>query len=294
MASPPHTLFLELFNRLNTQPRLEDIPLPAGMTAGSMPSASLTMMTGRSLNACRLALDEMRRGSMYSPLSSTGVVSTPLSAPIPQLKRHAGVEASYSAGRAILPKTSNYPYATSVNEPPAKRKRGRPTKAEQQARAAELAGTTAGESSALQARFNTPLSASVPASPVVETRPSSTLAPISRIPISTMISTPVAPKSASHSGSSSGKKKRRRKSDEQAPHNEPGPSAPPPYRPYSRPANPDDAHAGARYRDELIHSSVAQLVVSEPEQSSGAQRMSTGSPRPRGPHLPLPYQPGRQ
>lgn len=203
---------------------------------------------------------------MYSPMSSVG---TPLSAPIPSLKRPTGGEASHSANRLIYPKTSGYQNPVSVAEPPLKRKRGRPTKAEQQARAAEQTGE-----SSTGARFHTPLSASVPPSPMAST---TTMPPVSRMPISAIVSTPIAaPKSASHSSSSSGKRRRRRRSEEQLDDN---PIA------FSRPSGTDDgpARAGtARRREEPIHSSLTSLRVSEPEQSGGATAPTTASPRPYG------------
>ncbi|QIX02046.1 hypothetical protein AMS68_007563 [Peltaster fructicola] len=255
-ASPPHVYLLDLCNRLNTQPRFDELPLPLG----------------RSANACRAAFDEMRRIA-YSPVSQAGGNAPgPLSAPAPSLKRPTGMEMAYTAGRAIAPKTSNYPYPASIAEPPLKRKRGRPTKAEQQARAAEQTG----ESSSLGGRFQTPLSQSMPPSPSVDTRPpSTTLPPTSRMPISAIVSTPTAPpKSASHSSSSSGKRRRRRRSEG---HEETGSNQF--TSPFARVQEDTPARPSAsRRRDEPIHSSVARLGVSEPDQSPGASAPSSTRP----------------
>lgn len=204
----------------------------------------------------------MRRGPVY-PLAQTGVISTPTAGSMPH-PRTTGLEGRYTN---IAPKASGYAYPTTTVEQPLKRKRGRPTKAQQQQRAAEQAAF--GETSGQAARFQTPLSASVPPSPQIDTRPSSTpLPPVSRMPISAIVSTPTAaPKSASHSSSSSGKRRRHRRMDDQ----EQEEAGSPRYAsPYSR---LEDTPVGtaARRRDEPIHSSVARLGVSEPEQSAGAQ-----------------------
>lgn len=233
------------------------------------------MCPGRSANACRAAFEEMRRVA-YSPLSQGASMPTPLSAPMPSLgKRPAVMEGPYPAGRAIAPKTGNYPYPTSLAEPPLKRKRGRPTKAEQQARAAEQAG----ESSSAGARFQTPLSASMPPSPGVEAGPSSMpLPPTTRVPISAIVSTPTAPpQTTSHSSSSSGKRRRRQRSEER--YMDEGDGGLPSYAPhFARGHEETPARPATRRRDEPIHSSVARLGVSEPQQSSGAQAGPSSRP----------------
>lgn len=212
-------------------------------------------------------------------MSQPGSISTPLSAPVPSLKRPtAGLDPPFSAGRAILPKTLGPPYAQAASSPPLKRKRGRPTKAEQQAKAD--AALSSAESS-LGAQRQTPHMTSVPPSPSVDIRPAPTL-PVSRVPISTIISTPTAPKSASQSSSSSGKRRRGRSMREEE---RPAPEqSRAPLRQYESPyarisRDPEDtptamaaAAAVLRYRDPpTISSSARQPPMAEPEQSPGAR-----------------------
>lgn len=228
----------------------------------------------------------------YSPLSQTPSGQTPLTAPVPPLARP--VEGSYTTGRKILPRQTPYSYSPVVAEQqPLKRKRGRPTKAEAQARAEAASSSSAIEPITPRGRVQTPMSASVPPSPGVDTRPASNL-PVTRgLPISAMI-TPTAPKSASHSSSSSGKRRRRRRSDEAFPDQAAPQSAPAYFSPTRQPPSFDDtpARTSTRHRDDPLLTSVARLGVSEPDQSAGARAPSSLSgssaqlPSPRRPPHP--------
>ena len=197
--------------------------------------------TGRSVNACRAAFEDLKRSSGFSPLSQTTAPQTPLSAPIGPLRRPWQLETTTSyptgpPGRQLAPKPKNdsqggmmvMPSASTTPGAQAKRKRGRPTKAEAQAKAAEssaaaAAGTIARRESAATPRVAIPGPSAAPspapapasapatiASPSVEPQPKPALPPTSRVPISAMITTPTTQKTSSHSGSSSGKRRRRK------------------------------------------------------------------------------------
>ncbi|KXT17392.1 hypothetical protein AC579_3851 [Pseudocercospora musae] len=133
----PHVLF-DVLRSYNIQPRWEEIPLPPG----------------RSLNSSRYAFEALRASlQMGTPIAAH--TPTPLSTAPPTLKRGLPYEgASYSAGapgpaggRAIMPKLQPspaptiYAHQSQSSEPPIKRKRGRPTKAEA-LKKAETAGAT--------------------------------------------------------------------------------------------------------------------------------------------------------
>lgn len=200
----------------------------------------LTCMLGRSVNACRAAFEDLKRSAGYSPLSQTTAPQTPLSAPIGPLRRPWQLETTSSypvnpPGRQLLPKAKTegqsgvmvLPQPSATPGVQAKRKRGRPTKAEAQAKAAEssaassVAGASVRRESATTPRVAAPGPSAAPspalapasappasASPSVETKPS--LPSTSRVPISAMITTPTTQQTSSHSGSSSGKRRRRK------------------------------------------------------------------------------------
>lgn len=152
---------------------------------------------------------------------------TPLSGPIQTLKRPYSFDGMYSAGgsaREIRPRPPQsviYPQPSS--EPAPKRKRGRPTKAEQAAKeeakiaAAAAAAAASGESSSVpvsRPTAQTPASTQAPtmsAPHFGEAKP--VMAAAARMPIAAML-TPTArePKSASNSSSSSSGKRRRARS----------------------------------------------------------------------------------
>ncbi|KAM0713644.1 hypothetical protein Q7P37_010606 [Cladosporium fusiforme] len=224
-VSPSPSTLLNLVMQLGAhQPRWDDMPLPPG----------------RSVNACRAAFEDLKRSAGYSPLSQSTAPQTPLSAPIGPLRRPWQLETSSSypvnpPGRQLLPKAKTegqagvmvLPQPSATPGVQAKRKRGRPTKAEAQAKAAEssaassVAGASARRESAATPRAAVPgpsaapspalASASAPptsATPNVETKPS--IPSTSRVPISAMITTPTTQQTSSHSGSSSGKRRRRK------------------------------------------------------------------------------------
>jgi len=143
---------------------------------------------------------------------------SPLSAPV-TLKRNFPFE-NINVGREIRPKPSSiesvYGQASPIEQPPRK-KRGRPTKAEAAARAEAQGGV--GESSSATRPMSTggllpfpPAPAAEPGA-VAETSPTEELRliapPVSRMPISSII-TPTAPTTTSQSSSSSGKRRRGR------------------------------------------------------------------------------------
>lgn len=151
---------------------------------------------------------------------------SPMSAPMTLGKRGFPFEpANLSAlapAREIRPKPpSGGPYGqplSQIDQPP-KKKRGRPTKAEAQAKAEAQSGmaesSTAPRPPTSVLSMNTPLAGQQmePArpvqTPVEEARP--VLPPVSRMNISSMLAvTPTGPGSASHSSSSSGKRRRGR------------------------------------------------------------------------------------
>ena len=149
--------------------------------------------------------------------------SSPMSAPLTHGKRTFPFEtAPVQPGRQLAPKPmTGGPYGQSLSQidQPPKKKRGRPTKAEAQAKA-ESQGVPAESSSALRpplavAPMATPLAAQPPELPLpvqtpVEERRESQPA-VSRMNISSMLAaTPTGPGSASHSSSSSGKRRRGR------------------------------------------------------------------------------------
>lgn len=157
---------------------------------------------------------------------------TPLSMPTQNLKRPYSFEGLYSTGggsaREIRPRPTpsiNTNYAQPTSEPPAKKKRGRPTKAEQaakeEAKAAAAAATAAASGESASAPMSRPTTQTpVPTQPPVVTAPPQAeeikpaLAVAARMPIAAML-TPTArdPKSASNSSSSSSGKRRRARSN---------------------------------------------------------------------------------
>lgn len=169
------------------------------------------------MNSCQTAFDELRRtqGSFFPSPQYGQQGSQP--AP-PMIPNRAQYEPSYTGGgREIRPKptasaSSSGQYRQPPTDPPAKRKRGRPTKASIAERAqaeAQRRGEYTGLSSTPGPQMSPPLMISTTQrrESVEELRPS--LPPsTTRMPISAVL-TPTAPKSASHSGSSSGKRKRR-------------------------------------------------------------------------------------
>ena len=164
------------------------------------------------MNACRFAFEDLKRSFGYSP-------QTPLSAPLSGvLKRPWQSEQPPPAGpREIRPKTDlaqgmqMMPQASRPQDSGAKKKRGRPTKEEAEAKklAAAATGGAASESS-FGPRLPIPqhlptMAPAMVASPPIGPRAS--LPPAPRMPISTMI-TPTAQKTTSNSSSSSGKRRR--------------------------------------------------------------------------------------
>lgn len=203
----PTTLFNMLLSLNAPQPRWGDLPLP----------------WGRTLNESMQAYDTIRQRAGAQALIPPNLLPglgpqtpSPLSAPV-TLKRHFPFE-NINVGREIRPKPSStgsvYGQPSPV-EQPARKKRGRPTKAEAAARAG-VQGGAAESSSATRLMpagnlqpYPPPAPASEPGlatetSPTEATRP-----PVSRVPISSMI-TPTAPTTASQSSSSSGKRRRGR------------------------------------------------------------------------------------
>ena len=157
-----------------------------------------------------------------------------------------------------------------------KRKRGRPTKAEVQARIEAQSSSSALGPATPQGRVHTPMSVSIPPSPGADLRTSSNMPAVTRgIPISAMITTtPAAQTSGSHSSSSSGKRRRRRRSDEVFLGAQQTPQSAPTHLSSTGQLRPsyDDTPArtaSLRRRDESIHASVTRLDVSEPEQAAG-------------------------
>lgn len=154
---------------------------------------------------------------------------TPLSMPPQTLKRPYSFDGLYSTGgsaRAIQPRpphpiSTNYPQPT--NEPPAKKKRGRPTKAEQAAKEEAKVAAAAAAAAASGEPASAPMSRPISQNPASNQLPTTNapqneeskpvMAAAARMPIAAML-TPTArePKSASHSGSSSSGKRRRARS----------------------------------------------------------------------------------
>ena len=148
---------------------------------------------------------------------------SPMSAPLQIGKRPYPFEAtgSYPVGREIRPKPTSggsaYGPVSPIDNPPRK-KRGRPTKAEAQAKAEAFGVSTQPvsvprlESGGLSS-FATPTSATVPDAPPTYQPPSeeqrAALPPVTRLPVSAML-TPTAPQTTSQSSSSSGKRRRGR------------------------------------------------------------------------------------
>ncbi|KAK0317159.1 hypothetical protein LTR82_011760 [Friedmanniomyces endolithicus] len=248
--SPPSAIFWNFVASLNPQPRWDDLPLPAG----------------RSLNACRYAYDELRHAPQQPYITNPYGPQTPLSAPPPGIKRPFQLEPAFP-GRVIAPRPSNLAPSGAglppASEPAPKRRRGRPPKAETQAReAATAAGRSeAGPAPPLAAHpqfpsraVSTPVSTAPP--PAEEPQPAQQSS--TRMPISAVL-TPVAPHTASSSSSSSGKRRRGRSmriDPEGPPGGSAGASGPLYESPYGRAMAPlsEDTPARAavmRHREEL-------------------------------------------
>lgn len=163
-----------------------------------------------------------------TPGPNTLQASSPMSAPLTHGKRPFPFENTpLQPGRHLAPKPmSGVPYGQGISqiEQPPKKKRGRPTKAEAQARA-EAQSAASESSSAMRpqapmasmAPMATPGPAAPPElppplpqqTPLDERRES--MPAVSRMNISSMLAaTPTGPGSASHSSSSSGKRRRGR------------------------------------------------------------------------------------
>ncbi|KXT05880.1 hypothetical protein AC578_345 [Pseudocercospora eumusae] len=261
----PHVLF-DVLRSYNIQPRWEEIPLPPG----------------RSLNSSRYAFDALRASlQMGTPIAPH--TPTPLSTGPTALKRGLPYEGpSYSAGapgpgggRAIMPKLQPssaptiYAHQSQSSEPPIKRKRGRPTKAEA-LRKAETAGATSqtpgapgptsGPRMVTQASSQPTESSPGPATTATEeVKPA--LPTATTMAIAAML-TPTArePQSASnsHSSSSSGKRRRARstKSEQESPVTRGSASRQQEYdSPYARAGGPPDTPARAaisRHREDPL------------------------------------------
>ncbi|KAM3423416.1 hypothetical protein BST61_g849 [Cercospora zeina] len=260
VANPPAHVLLGVIQNTQLQPRWDEIPLPPG----------------RSLNSCRNAFEEMRRTLSVSVGMPLGPLApSPLSGPIPPLKRAYPYEAPFpggSSGREIRPKpamSSAIHTQPSPTEPPAKKKRGRPTKAEALAKAEAAAASAVSYGEPGPVSMSRPESQNTPRiqtqppqppppaateEPAREPRP--TVPPVTRMPIAAML-TPSArePESASQSqpGSSSGRRRRARSTKSE-------PSDSPIRRPheyespYGQSAAPDSTARAAipRRRDEAI------------------------------------------
>lgn len=148
---------------------------------------------------------------------------SPMSAPLAQTKRPFPFEsATLPSGRQLAPKPTTgvaYGQAVAQIEQPPKKKRGRPTKAESQAK--KEGQSMGGESSSIlrppivMAPLAMPVGVPPPElaqpvqTPIQDRRESQP--PVSRMNISSMLAaTPTGPGSASNSGSSSGKRRRGR------------------------------------------------------------------------------------
>lgn len=192
---------------------------------------------GRSLNSCRIAFEELRRSLQMHPMAApmAPLTPTPISATAAtqNIKRPFPFESQYpppgggGGGREIRPKpiqSGPSLYAQpSPTEPPPKRKRGRPTKAESLAKREAAAVAGPGELATgpahrplpppIQTPSSTTSSAPTLVAPVEEPKPPS-LPPTTRMPIAAML-TPTArePKPASQSSSSSSGKRRRARSN---------------------------------------------------------------------------------
>ncbi|KAK5736824.1 hypothetical protein LTR17_007149 [Elasticomyces elasticus] len=205
-ASPPLSSLFNIAMHCNPQPQWENLALPSG----------------RSLNACRNAFEELIRAPpqqyIMHQLGPQTPLSAPLSAPPHILKRPFPHEAPFT-GRVIAPRpTSHLPNVTgqsSVSDPAPKRRRGRPPKAETQAR--ELAAVAASRSQAGPAPLQAPLPQATPQTvstpvsvgPTATEEARSTQNAPTRMPISAVL-TPVVPHTASSSSGSSGKRRRGR------------------------------------------------------------------------------------
>nr|POE93086.1 hypothetical protein CFP56_64193 [Quercus suber] len=271
-------------------------------------------ISGRSLNSCKTAFSQPSGAASYPPTFSqlSGAASypppsrvgsqsgpqTPHTAPT-ALKRQFQPEALFNiGGREIRPKPSpaSRVYGQpsgSASEPPAKRKRGRPTKAEQQAKR-DRESAAHGTAPPAQMRLETPaLVTPISAGPFEETKPAVT--PISRISITSVL-TPNQPKSASQSASSgsSGKRRRGRSGSKREAEAGPGsgasgklPMRQPEYgSPYRAPAIMD-------LEDETIPRSVMrrsyeEIQPSSPHRSSPSEGERRAS-RPPPPRLGGPF-----
>ncbi|KAK0781558.1 hypothetical protein LTR91_016142 [Friedmanniomyces endolithicus] len=199
--SPPSNIFWNFVASLNPQPRWDDLPLPAG----------------RSVNACRYAYDELPRSHPPSYITGPYGPQTPLSAPPPGIKRPFQLEPAFP-GRVIAPRPSNLAPSGAgqppASEPAPKRRRGRPPKAETQAREAAAAASRSepGPAPPLAPHPQIPsraVSTPVSAAPAPAEEPQPAQLSSTRMPISAVL-TPVAPHTASSSSSSSGKRRRGR------------------------------------------------------------------------------------
>ncbi|KAK3614630.1 hypothetical protein LTR56_027130 [Elasticomyces elasticus] len=209
-TSPLLSVLFNAAMNCNPQPRWEDLALP-----------SAKQSLGRSLNTCRNAFEELKRApsqqyavAQYGPQTP---LSAPLSAPPHILKRPFPHEAPFT-GRIIAPRPTTFGPSVaggpSVSDPAPKRRRGRPPKAETQAKeAAAAAAAAASRHQAGPAPLQAPLplvaqqSVSTPVSATEEAR--STQSAPTRMPISAVL-TPVVPHTASSSSGSSGKRRRGR------------------------------------------------------------------------------------
>ena len=242
------------------------------------------MYTGRPVNASRFAFTELRRAYPIGMLPQT---PSPMSATIPY-KRTYGFESSgYSSGRAIRPKPtsmgSGLEQTTQIDQPPHKKKRGRPSKADLQARSEGQPSSEAGPaprpppvepaSATLQARTaSLPEAGSIDQPSPEETRP---LPPVSRMPISSIL-TPTVQQSTSQSSSSSGKRRRGR-STRSEPEDLPS-------------AGTSGARAGQEY--ESPYARMAGQVQDSPARAAVLRHREEQDPRPP-PHFE-PRQPSAQ
>ena len=253
---------MSVLNNLGVQePNWNDMPLPPG----------------RSLNACRLAFAELRRTQATSMLPGSIAPQTPspMSAPT-SLKRSYAPEgpASFPRGRELLPRPSplpgGYGQLSPIEQPPTKKKRGRPTKAEAQAKAeASIVGREAGLAPRSQAAVPSPVVQQAPPlleSPAITQITSGevrTMPAVSGMSILSML-TPTGPNPPSLSSSSSGRRRRGR-STRSEPEGFPG---------------PEISRGGQGYEYESPYARMAGEAVDSPARTAAMLQRDEQDPEP--------------
>ncbi|KAF2791463.1 hypothetical protein K505DRAFT_339550 [Melanomma pulvis-pyrius CBS 109.77] len=225
-----HVLFA-LIRDSNIHPRWNDIALPpvlAHLDAGELSLGLfdcgrrrvLTNTTippaGRSVRQCQMAYDHLTATYSTPDYRQRPQLPAPIAYPGPEVskKRPLQPETTTPIGRLLQPRPPHsypgefvsgpaYAIASPVGEPANKKKRGRPTKAEAQARADAAAAR--GEVYPPPRKARTSMTAAEP--PLGEARMLGDTPP-GPTPIAPMASTPQMPQTERGSESSSGKKKR--------------------------------------------------------------------------------------